>query len=303
MILLTDHTFRTVAACAALIGITSGALGSFAVLRKESLQGDCVSHATLPGIVIAFLLTESGRPEHLLPGAFLTGLAAIAAVACITKRSRLPFDSALALVMAVFFGLGLVLLSASAAHPAATQAALNRFIYGQAAAALTRDIQVTAATAAVLLFALLLFWKECKLLAFDPAFAKAMGLHTGLFHTILNLLTVCAIVIGLQTVGAILMSAMLAAPAAAARQWTNRLETMTVLSAAFGAAAGVAGVAAGALIPGLPTGPAIVVCAAGFAIASLLFAPARGVLPRFCKAKRRQGESGHANQDGRVSPR
>ena len=286
--LLSDYTFQTVALGSALLGIISGVLGSFAVLRRQSLLGDGVSHAALPGVVMAFLLTGSKNTEVLLLGALLTGLAATFLITRIVKHSRIRFDSALALVMSVFFGLGLVLLTYSQKVPNANQAGLKRFIYGQASTMLQRDVVLMAVCGAVLLFIVILFWKEFKLFSFDPEFAETIGFGTGRLNLLLSFLIVLAIIIGLETVGVVLMSAMLIAPAVAARQWSNRLWLMVVLAAIFGALSGVAGTLISSAAPGVPTGPVIVVCITVVTIFSLLFAPNRGILHRiYLRAKNR----------------
>ena len=278
--LLRDYTFQTVALGSALLGILSGVLGSFAVLRRQSLLGDGVSHAALPGVVMAFLLTGNKNTEVLLLGALLTGLAATFLITRIVRHSRIRFDSALALVMSVFFGLGLVLLTYSQKVPNANQAGLKRFIYGQASTMLQRDVVLMAVCGVVLLFIVILFWKEFKLFSFDAEFAETIGFGIGRLNLILSFLIVLAIIIGLETVGVVLMSAMLIAPAVAARQWSNRLWLMVVLAAIFGAASGVVGTLISSAIPGVPTGPVIVVCVTVITIFSLLFAPQRGILHR-----------------------
>jgi len=277
---LSDYTFQTVALGSALLGIISGVLGSYAVLRRQSLLGDGVSHAALPGVVMAFLLIGSKNTEVLLLGALLTGLVATFIITRIVSHSRIRFDSALALVMSVFFGLGLVLLTYTQKVPNANQAGLKRFIYGQASTLMERDVELMAICGVVLLSLVVLFWKEFKLFSFDSEFAETIGFGMGRLNLLLSFLIVLAIIIGLQTVGVVLMSAMLIAPAVAARQWSNRLWLMVVLAAGFGAASGVAGTLLSSAIPGLPTGPVIVVCVTAITIFSLLFAPDRGILHR-----------------------
>ena len=278
--LLQDYTFQTVALGSALLGIVSGVLGSFAVLRKQSLLGDGVSHAALPGVVLAFLFTGSKHTEVLLLGALFTGLMATLCIVTIVKHTRVKFDSALALMTSVFFGLGMVLLTYSQKVPNANQAGLKRFIYGQASTLLKRDVLLMAVCGTILLILVFLFWKEFKLFSFDPEFAQALGFDTGKLNLLLSFLIVVTIIIGLQTVGVVLMSAMLIAPAVAARQWSDRLCIMVSLAAAFGAISGVVGTLLSSAVPGLPTGPVIVVCITVIAIFSLLFAPGRGILHR-----------------------
>lgn len=278
--LFSNYTFQTVALGSAILGLISGVLGSFAVLQKQSLLGDGVAHAALPGVVIAFLLTGNKNTEVLLLGALLSGLIATLFIHSIVKHSRIKFDSALALVLSVFFGLGMMLLTYVQKIPNSNQAGLKRFIFGQASTLLQRDVIFMLVCGVVLLTLVVLFWKELKLFVFDVEFAKSIGFSVKKLNLLLSFLIVMAIIIGLQTVGVILMSSMLIAPAVAARQWTNRLSIMVLLASIFGAVSGVIGTAASSLIPKLPTGPAIVVCVSVFVFVSLLFAPNRGLLHR-----------------------
>lgn len=284
--LFQDYTFQTVALGSTLLGLISGVLGSFAVLRKQSLLGDGVSHSSLPGVVMAFVLLGSKNTEVLLLGALVSGLLATLLIVGIVRHTRVKFDSALALVMSVFFGLGLILLTYVQKIPNSNQAGLKRFIFGQASTLLKRDIDLMMICGLVLLALVLLFWKEFKLVTFDSDFAQSLGFSPKKLNLLLSFMMVLAIIIGLQTVGVILMSAMLITPAVAARQWTNRLWVMVTLSALFGAVSSVAGTAVSSLVPKLPTGPAIVVCVSIIVVVSVLFAPGRGILHRIYRRRK-----------------
>ena len=276
--LFFDYTLRTVALGSAVLGIVSGALGAYAVLRKQSLLGDAMSHAALPGIALAFLLTGSKMPLVLIIGAALAGWAATLFIMSIVSTTRVKYDSALGMVLSVFFGAGLVLLTIIQKRPDATQAGLDKFLFGQAAALLGRDVVTMAVLGGLSLVAVGALWKEFKLLSFDPEFASTLGFPIRGLDILLTTLIVIAIVIGLQTVGVVLMSAMIVAPGASARQWTDRLGVMVALSALFGAMAGVTGAVISASVPRLPTGPTIVVSVSVIVIVSILFAPRRGIL-------------------------
>jgi len=287
--LFSDYTLRTVALGSAALGVTSGALGTFAVLRRQSLLGDAISHAALPGVALAFLLTGSKAPLVLVVGAALAGFLGTLVVLGVTRTTRIKYDSALGIVLSVFFGFGLVLLTFIQRRPDATQAGLDRFLFGQAAALLRRDLITQAVLGAVALALMLLVWKELKLLSFDPDFGQSLGFPIRALDVLLTSLLVIAIVIGLQTVGVVLMAAMVIAPAAAARQWTDRLGLVALLAGAFGAAAGVIGAVLSAEAEKLPTGPTIVLCASAIVLVSLLFAPRRGLLWREARGRRDRG--------------
>lgn len=286
MELLFDPTFRIVALGTAIIGAVAGGVGTFAVLRRQSLLGDAMSHAALPGIVLAFMLTGSKATLTLTLGAAAAGWLGALAVRGVVGATRVKDDAALGVVLAAFFGLGLVLLTFVQRWPEATQAGLNRFLFGQAATLLERDVWQIAALALVVLAALLALWKEFALLTFDPDQARALGLPTSSIDLALTSLIVLAIVVGLQAVGVVLMSAALVAPAAAARQWTGSLGRTVLLAAAIGAASGVAGAAASAALPRVPTGPAIVVVASLIVVFSLLAATGRGLAWRALHRRR-----------------
>ena len=278
--LFNDYTLRTVALGAALLGITAGALGGFALLRRQSLLGDAISHAALPGIALAFLLTGSKSSLVLILGAGVVGWFGSVLIAALTRRTPITYDTALGILLSVFFGFGLVLLTFIQRMPNANQAGLDSFLFGQAAALMQRDIYVILGIGTVVLILTLLFWKEFKLISFDPDVADTLGLPVRALEHLLTALFVAAIVIGLQTVGVVLMSAMIIAPAAAARQWTDRLGVMIILAAFFGAISGIGGAVSSSLAPNLPTGPIIVVVVSAIVAVSLLFAPNRGFVFR-----------------------
>jgi manganese/zinc/iron transport system permease protein len=288
--LVFDYTLRTVALGAAVIGIVAGALGAFAVLRRQSLVGDAMSHAALPGIAIAYLITGEKSNMVLLTGAAIAGWLATLAVLGIVRTSRVKFDSALGLVLSVFFGFGLMLLTYIQRQPDASQAGLDKFLFGQAATMIQREVRNMAIVGAVALLILFLLWKSFKLLSFDSDFAATIGYPVRVLDVLLTTLIVVAIVLGLQAVGVVLMSAMIVAPAAAARQWTNRLGVMVLRSALFGALAGVSGATISSTQTHLPTGPVIVVCVSAIVLFSLCFAPNRGLLWAWFARRRKREE-------------
>lgn len=275
-----DFTFRVVSFGSLILGMISGALGCFAVLRKQSLIGDAISHCTLPGIAIAFLITNSKNIEVLLFGALLSGLLSMYLITTITSHSKLKFDSSLALVLSVLFGIGIVFLTYIQKNSGSHQAGLEKFIFGQASSLLKRDVRIMIITGIVLFSMMIVFWKEFKLVTFDPVFAQTIGIPSTFFGGFLSLLMVLGIVIGLQTVGVILMSALLISPASAARQWTDKLSVMVVLSSLFGGMSGVLGTMVSSYIPGIPTGPTIVAFMSIIVLGSLLFAP-RGIIRKW----------------------
>ena len=273
-----DYTLRNVLLGSAVLGIVGGVIGCLAVLRRQSLLSDAVSHAALPGICIAFILTGTRSLPLLLAGAAVTGLLGALLVLGITRGTRLKEDAALGIVLSTFFGFGTVLLTQISRSGDADQAGLSRFLFGQAASLVAGDVLTMSVLGAVALAIVAAAFKELKLSTFDPAFAASVGLPVTGLSVLLTVLIVAAIVIGLQSVGVILMVTVLVAPALAARQWTQRLSTMMVLAAAFGGVSGALGALLSARISGLPTGPTIVLIASSLVVLSLLFAPERGLV-------------------------
>ena len=264
-------------------------LGSFAVLRKQSLLGDAISHAALPGIAIAFLITGAKDSNTLLLGALVSGLIGTFWIRGIVTKTHLKSDTALGLILSLFFGFGMLLLTFIQKQPNANQAGLDKYLFGQAATLVESDVWLMAIVTGICLIIMLTFWKEFKILLFDADYTKTLGFNTKTIDVLITSFIVLAIVLGLQTVGVVLMSAMLLAPAAAARQWTNSLSRMVFLAALFGAFSGVFGTAISASQNNLSTGPVIVLVAAVFVVFSFVFSPSRGLLfkqIRFIKNRR-----------------
>lgn len=282
----SNYTIIVVTLGTMVLGITAGTLGSFALLRKQSLLGDAISHATLPGVCLAFLITQSKSPLVLLIGAGISGWLGAVVISWITNNSRIKQDAALGIVLSVFFGFGLMLLTIVQKMPTATKAGLDKFLFGNASTLLREDVMVMGIFSLLIFGLVVAYWKEFKLIVFDQEYARSIGLNIPFLNTLLSTLIVLTIVIGLQTVGVVLMSAMLVAPAAAARQWTDRLATMVILSALFGAVAGVSGAITSSLVAKLPTGPVIVVYLSIFVMVSLFLAPNRGLLWDMIRAYR-----------------
>jgi manganese/zinc/iron transport system permease protein len=285
-----DYTLTTVVLGGTLVGLLSGIFGVYAVLRKQSLLGDTISHSALPGIALVFLVSQVKHPLALILGAMVAGWLGTIIISSVSNKTRIKLDTIMAVVLAVFFGLGLALLSMIQKLPTANQAGLTKFLYGNASTMLRQDVHVMAGFATVAVIAVLLLWKEFKLATFDAEYAKSLGLPIRMLDMILLSLIVIAITIGLQMVGVVLMSAMIVAPAAAARQWTNRFGVMALLSAGFGMLASISGALLSSTVEKLPTGPTIVCIITSVFIVSILFAPTRGLLWQWLKRRISHGE-------------
>ena len=277
-LLFTDYTLRNISLGTGVLGVICGMLGSFAVLRKQSLLGDAISHAALPGIALAFLITGGKDSNILLLGALVSGLVGAFWIRGMISKTHLKSDTALGLILSLFFGFGMMLLTYIQKQPNANQAGLDKYLFGQAATLVESDVLLMIGITSVALLVVLLFWKEFKLLLFDQDYTKTLGFNTKFIDILITFFIVLAIVIGLQTVGVVLMSAMLLAPAAAARQWTSSLAMMVFLAALIGGFSGVFGTAISATQNNLSTGPVIVLVASFFVVVSFVFSPTRGLL-------------------------
>jgi manganese/zinc/iron transport system permease protein len=304
-----------------LLGLAAGCIGCFTMLRKRSLMGDVVSHATLPGIGFGFMLmvllgqssAVMGRlggllgadgaarfaAGKLLPvlllGALASGLAGMGCVLLIRRYTRLKEDAALGIVMSVFFGIGVAVLRMCGEMTHGQAAGLENYITGKAASMIASDAQLLAAAAVAVVVCCALMFKEFALLCFDPQYASTQGFGVVLLDMALMVLVVVVTVIGLQAVGLILIIALLVTPPAAARFWTDRLSSLVLLSAGIGMVSGLLGAMISALAPRLPTGPIVVLVAAVMFVASLVFGRARGLLKRAREATRVRRRIGRQN--------
>lgn len=288
--LFTDYTLRNVALGAAILGVVGGVLGSFAVLRRQGLYGDALAHATLPGVCVAFILAGTKAPAILLAGAAVSASLGALLILAVVGATRVKQDAALGIVLSVFFGFGTVLLTYIAGTGNSGQAGLDRFIFGQAATLVADDVLTMGVLGGGSLVLVALLFKEFKLLSFDPAFAASAGYPVGRLNLLLTSLMVVSIIIGIQTVGVILMAAMLITPAAAARQWTESLGLMIVVSGLFGATSGVTGAVISASGPDLPTGPLVVLVATAILLVSLILGRSRGFLWERIRVSRNRRE-------------
>ncbi len=282
---LADANVRFVLLGSLLIGATSGLLGSFAVLRRRSLVGDALAHAALPGVALAYLWTGSKALSVLLAGAAISGVLGVLVIQFITNFTRIKADAAIGIVLSVFFGIGIVLLTHIQRVGSGNQSGLDKFLFGQAASLVSDDLEVMSVLAGLIILAVVLFFKEFKALIFDPGFLQVLGYSTRWIDVLLMGLIALTVMVGLQAVGVVLIAAMLITPAVTARFWTENLHKMVLLAAAFGGFAGIVGTFISSLAPRIPTGPVMVLIATLCFVVSALLAPRRGVLARWLRER------------------
>ena len=286
LLLLQDANTRVVLLGTALLGMCSGVIGSFAVLRGRALVGDALAHAALPGICVAwFVVRDRSLPVFLL-GALVFGILGIVCISFVRAQTRIKEDAAIGVVLAGFFGLGIALSRIIQNEPGGNRAGLDSYIFGRTAAMVRQDVWLIAAVAAVVLTVVALLYKEFRALCFDRQFAAAQGWPVLRLDILLMALLCLCTVIGLPAVGVVLMAALLIIPAAAARFWTERLGAMLLIAGLVGLLSCVAGASASALAAKLPAGPLIVLAAGACFGISMLLAPRRGVLAGVLRRRR-----------------
>jgi len=263
-----------------LLGGIAGILGVFVLVRQQSLLPDAISHASFAGVSSILLLTGSSHPFVLFCGGSIAGIISTFFVLFVTSKTTIKRDAILGITLSVFFGLGLVLMSIIQRKALAQKSLLQHFLFGNAAALLPNDIYNIFILGGIILFILALFWKEFKILSFDSEYMQSLGYSTLYTDFILTGLLIITIVMGLQITGVLLMSSLLLAPVAAARQWTSNFFYLGCLSSFVGAVGCFLGVLISDYVHNIPTGPVIVVLLSFFVFISLFFAPHRGLLFR-----------------------
>lgn len=284
----TDPNVRYVVLGSILITASSAIVGTFTFLKKKALVGDAVAHAVLPGVCLSFIVYGEKNPLVLIIGAFITGWLALTLIDIISSKSKIKEDTAIGLILSVFFGVGIFLLTIIQKSGNAAQSGLDQFLFGKAASLVGSDLVTFSLVSVILLIAIYVFFKEFTLIAFDKDFASTIGLPIKTMELILTTLTVLAVVVGIQAVGVVLMAAMLITPAAAARFWTEKIQVMIWLAAIFGAFSGLSGAYISYVAPSMPTGPWIVIVISTIAFFSFFFAPKRGIIIRYLTQKRIQ---------------
>lgn len=288
---LQQFQTRVVVIGASLLGAASGLVGAFLLLRRRALLADTLSHATLPGVAGAFIITtQLGSTSKsllaLLAGAAIASVIAGAAVTLLAKFTRLKQDAILAIVLSVFFGFGEVLRSVVQKLPGGSAAGLEGFIFGKTATMTRDDATLIAVSSLLILTVCLALFKEFRLLCFDADFARGQGWPVGLLDLTLMTLVILVTVVGLQAVGLILIIALLVIPPTAARFWTNQLRVMIVLSTLFGALSAWLGASLSGVFSSLPSGATIVLVSSVLFGISLIAGRANGLAARWMRQAR-----------------
>jgi ABC-type Mn2+/Zn2+ transport system permease subunit len=255
---------------AVTVGVVCSILGTYVVLRGMAFLGDALAHTILPGVVIAFLV---GIP--LAVGALIFGILTAIGIGALTEREALKEDTAIGVIFAGLFALGIAMLSASGSYTVD----LTHFLFGNLLGVSQGDLWVIAGLGSIVLITIILFYKEFMVISFDPILATTLRLPTSFLRYLLLILIAVTIVTALQVVGIALMLAMFVTPAAAASLLTRRLPTMMGVAAVIGAVSGVVGLYASYYL-NVASGPAVVLVATLIFVLVFAFAPGHGVLRR-----------------------
>ena len=288
---INNYNIQVVILGVALLGLSSGALGTFLVFKRQALIADVMSHSTLVGVVCAylFLLALGDLERTLLPfliGGGISGFLGVFVCSILRNRCGFKEDSAQAIVLSVFFGLGVVLISIAQNLEGASIAGLESFIYGKSAGLLARDVWWILGVSLIVLLLLTTLFKELTLIVFDPVAASARRFPVGIVEAVLLVVTAALTVVGIQSVGLMLMVGLFIIPPATARFWSDRISRVCFIAALFGACSAIIGSISTVRFDDLPSGPMIILSSSGLFFISMLFAPYRGVLAKLFKRRR-----------------
>ncbi|QQL45450.1 iron chelate uptake ABC transporter family permease subunit [Sulfuriroseicoccus oceanibius] len=284
---LRDEGVRYLLGGSLLLGLGCGVLGSFMVVRKLALAGDALAHSVLPGVVLGFLFTLTKDPLNLFIGAVVAGMISMGAVTALRNTTKLKQDAVLGIVLSGFFAIGICLLTMVQGIPHADMAGLDHILFGQAAALGPADLRAMAWSTGISVVLIVVLYPKFLVLSFDTAFAQSLGLPVRLLHHLLMLLLTFSVVVAMQAVGVVLVSAMLITPAAAAYLITQRFHRMLVWAALFGMVSGALGALLSFLDTDLPTGPLMVLAASAIFAGAFLFSPREGVVVKWRRARHR----------------
>ena len=273
--IITQYSFIVVAIGTMLLAMATGIVGTISILKGQSLIGDAVGHASLPGIILAFMISGRKSSLILMLGAIVAGIVAFILIQIISEGSKIEADTAMAVILSAMFGMGMVLKSYIQGNQkiqGASQSGLASYIFGQAAYILREDVYIILAVSVISLALFILFYKEIKVYVFDMVYAYTIGINSRLTSLLVMIITMILIAAGLKAVGAILISSMLITPAV-----TGLHEKVLVIAAVTGALSAFLGTFISSAIKGFSTGPSIILIMSVIALFSVLFAP-RGIV-------------------------
>jgi mn2+, zn2+ ABC superfamily ATP binding cassette transporter, membrane protein len=275
MTLLFQYSFIVVALGTMCLAMSTGIVGTISILKRQSLIGDAVGHASFPGIVLAFIIAGRKDSLTLMSGAIIAGVCAFFIIQYIVNSSKLEADTTMAVILSAMFGFGMVLKSYIQGNSSfsGSQAGLANYIFGQAAYMLKEDVIIIFSVSIVSILLFLIFFKEIKIHVFDEAYAETLGIKKNIISVLIIIITMLLIAAGLKAVGVVLISSMLITPGVIGMQWSKRYESVLIIAAISGALSALIGTSVSTLVKGMSTGPSIILCMTAIAFLSVLFGP------------------------------
>ena len=275
MTLLFQYSFIVVALGTMCLAMSTGIVGTISILKRQSLIGDAVGHASFPGIVLAFIIAGRKDSLTLMSGAIIAGVCAFFIIQYIVNSSKLEADTTMAVILSAMFGFGMVLKSYIQGNSSfsGSQAGLANYVFGQAAYMLKEDVIIIFSVSIVSILLFLIFFKEIKIHVFDEAYAETLGIKKNIISVLIIIITMLLIAAGLKAVGVVLISSMLITPGVIGMQWSKRYESVLIIAAISGALSALIGTSVSTLVKGMSTGPSIILCMTAIAFLSVLFGP------------------------------
>ena len=275
MRLIFQYSFIVVALGTMCLAMSTGIVGTISILKRQSLIGDAVGHASFPGIVLAFIIAGRKDSLTLMSGAIIAGVCAFFIIQYIVNSSKLEADTTMAVILSAMFGFGMVLKSYIQGNSSfsGSQAGLANYIFGQAAYMLKEDVIIIFSVSIVSILLFLIFFKEIKIHVFDEAYAETLGIKKNIISVLIIIITMLLIAAGLKAVGVVLISSMLITPGVIGMQWSKRYESVLIIAAISGALSALIGTSVSTLVKGMSTGPSIILCMTAIAFLSVLCGP------------------------------
>jgi len=292
MTLLFQYSFIVIALGTMSLAISTGIVGTISILKRQSLIGDAVGHASFPGIVLAFIVAGRKDSLTLMTGAIIAGVFAFFIIQSVVNSSKLEADTTMAIILSAMFGFGMVLKSYIQGNPAfsGSQAGLANYIFGQAAYMLKEDVVIIFSVSIVSILLFLIFFKEIKIHVFDEAYAETLGIKKNIISVLIIIITMLLIAAGLKAVGVVLISSMLITPGVIGMQWSKRYESVLIIAAISGALSALIGTSVSTLVKGMSTGPSIILCMTTVAFLSVLCGPYGIIASKLRKGKLRMSK-------------
>ncbi|MCY3410610.1 MAG: metal ABC transporter permease [Candidatus Heimdallarchaeota archaeon] len=271
-----SYTLAVVSIGALIIGFISGLLSVLFVLQRRSIIGDAIAHSSLPGIGLAFLIILEKNRAMMVIGAIITAFLAVMLIVLVSEWTTLKEDTAIAIVLSLFFAAGITLLTYIQNLSVSAQAGLEHYLFGNISYLLRKDLRTIALLSLVVILVILTYWKEYKLILFNREQAITLGIPVRKLEALLMMIITLAVVLAIEMIGVVLIAGLLISPAVASRQWTHNYGKMMLLSGSLAAISGVLGAVTSSRVENVSPGPIIIVYLTLLVVISILFGSKNG---------------------------